>query len=69
MTSPHPQQPSPPPEPPEGLCHCGRPVHVHADLDEFTRGLCLDCDLVRCDAYPGSCTSIVEARLATGEPR
>lgn len=37
------------------LCHCGAPVHVHEDLDNFTRGLCRECDTVRCDAYPGEC--------------
>jgi len=35
------------------ICHCGKPVHIHPD--GFTRHLCLECDLVRCDAYPGEC--------------
>lgn len=38
-------------------CHCSRPIYIHYDLREepFTRGLCKDCDLVRCDAYPDDC--------------
>lgn len=34
-------------------CHCGEPTHTHED--GFTRGLCLDCDTVRCDIEPGEC--------------
>lgn len=30
------------------LCHCGGEVKVHEN--GFTRGLCKDCDMVRCDA-------------------
>lgn len=35
------------------LCHCGTPTVTHPD--GFTRGLCRDCDAVRCDAYPHAC--------------
>ena len=37
-------------------CHCGDPVVFGYDSDpSHTRGLCSDCDAVRCDAYPGEC--------------
>lgn len=37
-------------------CHCGEPVEFGYDGDpSHTRGLCKDCDAVRCDAYPGEC--------------
>ena len=37
-------------------CHCGDPVTFGYDSDpSHTRGLCADCDAVRCDAYPGEC--------------
>ena len=37
-------------------CHCGEPVVFGYDSDpSHTRGLCSDCDAVRCDAYPGEC--------------
>lgn len=37
-------------------CHCGEPVVCGYDGDpSHTRGLCEDCDAVRCDAYPGEC--------------
>ena len=33
-------------------CHCGQPV----DKSEYRdRGMCTDCDTVRCDAYPNAC--------------
>ena len=44
-------------------CHCGLPAKWHAANDAqgnpgvWTRGLCADCDAVRCDAYPGECES------------
>lgn len=42
------------------FCHCGGVPVWHAATSEhgvggFTRGLCADCDAVRCDAYPGAC--------------
>lgn len=37
-------------------CHCGRPVTWGFDGDHtHTRGLCVHCDLARCDAYPLDC--------------
>ena len=37
-------------------CHCGAPIVWHGyDHDSWTRGLCEDCDPIRCDAYPGEC--------------
>lgn len=37
-------------------CHCGKPVHYGHDGDlTHHRGMCRECDLVRCDAYPGAC--------------
>lgn len=30
------------------MCHCGE--EIYTDEDGFSRGLCLDCSLVRCDA-------------------
>ena len=37
-------------------CHCGEPVVFGYGSDpSHTRGLCDDCDAVRCDAYPGEC--------------
>ena len=44
-------------------CHCGAPTYTHPD--GFTRGLCVDCDAVRCDAYPGECEP---KSYATGGP-
>lgn len=41
----------------ELLCHCGGLVLIRTDgVEPKTRGLCLDCDAVRCDAYPGACS-------------
>lgn len=50
------------------LCHCSRPtVKEHhrdynvcmnpetCDEEHFSRGMCKTCDMVRCDAFPGSC--------------
>lgn len=39
----------------EETCHCGNPIHFYAELDNFTRGLCLDCSTVRCDIDPTAC--------------
>lgn len=40
----------------ESTCHCGAPVTYGYDGDpNHHRGMCEDCDLVRCDAYPGAC--------------
>lgn len=44
----------------EEKCHCGRDIYRHTNIVNedgslFTRGLCRDCDDVRCDAYPGEC--------------
>lgn len=40
----------------DGNCHCGQPVAYGYDGNPLhSRGLCSDCDLVRCDAYPGAC--------------
>ena len=37
-------------------CHCGEPVAFGFDGDPtHHRGMCADCDSVRCDAYPGEC--------------
>ena len=37
-------------------CHCGRPVRYGFDGDPtHHRGMCEDCDSVRCDAYPLEC--------------
>ena len=38
-------------------CHCSRPIYTHYDhgSEPFTRHLCRDCDMVRCDAYPEDC--------------
>lgn len=42
-------------------CHCSRPIYFRYDDiygtggEPFTRGLCKDCDMVRCDAYPEDC--------------
>jgi len=37
-------------------CHCGRPVKHGFDGDPtHHRGMCADCDEVRCDAYPQDC--------------
>lgn len=39
-------------------CHCGEHVRYGYDGNpEHHRGMCKDCDLVRCDAYPGECAS------------
>lgn len=35
-------------------CHCSRPIYTHED--GYTRHLCRDCDMVRCDAYPEDCS-------------
>jgi hypothetical protein len=37
------------------MCHCSKPIHFHKDLEGFTRYLCYECDMVRCDVYPGAC--------------
>lgn len=38
------------------VCHCGEPVRFGFDGDPtHHRGMCEDCDSVRCDAYPGEC--------------
>lgn len=40
----------------ERECHCGRPVRFGFDGDPtHHRGMCADCDEVRCDAYPQEC--------------
>lgn len=40
----------------DGLCHCGRPVTFGFDGDpSHHRGMCADCDAVRCDAYLQEC--------------
>jgi hypothetical protein len=37
-------------------CHCGRPVFVNDAIEPgFTRGLCEECDTVRCDVDPSQC--------------
>jgi hypothetical protein len=37
-------------------CHCGRPVTFGFDGDlTHHRGMCADCDAVRCDASPDEC--------------
>lgn len=37
-------------------CHCGQPVTYGYDGDPtHHRGMCADCDAVRCDAYPMDC--------------
>lgn len=37
-------------------CHCGQPFRYGYDGDpNHHRGMCADCDAVRCDAYPGAC--------------
>lgn len=37
-------------------CHCGKPVAYGYDGNpQHHRGMCEDCDTVRCDAYPGAC--------------
>ena len=33
----------------EEKCHCGLPVHYYEEMNNFTRGLCLECSTVRCD--------------------
>lgn len=38
---------------PRPKCHCGKPVHIYEDLDDFTRGMCLHCSTVRCDLADG----------------
>lgn len=39
-------------------CHCGEPVAYGYDGDPtHHRGMCNECDSVRCDAYPGACTA------------
>jgi hypothetical protein len=38
------------------VCHCGEPVTYGFDGDPtHHRGMCVECDAVRCDAYPGAC--------------
>ena len=37
-------------------CHCGQPVQYGFDGNPgHHRGMCADCDAVRCDAEPGAC--------------
>lgn len=39
-------------------CHCGGHVRYGYDGNPtHHRGMCADCDAVRCDAYPGECGS------------
>ncbi|HEX2242813.1 MAG TPA: hypothetical protein VHK27_06100 [Gammaproteobacteria bacterium] len=46
------------------LCHCGRPIFINDAIEPgFTRGLCEDCDSVRCDAYPGECETDSERTI------
>lgn len=45
---------SAPDEAEEG-CHCGQPIHYYEEMNNFTRGLCLDCSTVRCDLDPAAC--------------
>jgi hypothetical protein len=41
---------------PEEVCHCGKPVAYGFDLDPtHHRGMCKDCDAVRCDVDPNAC--------------
>lgn len=43
-------------------CHCGEAVAYGYDGDPtHHRGMCEHCDAVRCDAYPGACTTTVIA--------
>lgn len=38
------------------ICHCGIPVAWGYDGNpEHHRGMCIRCESVRCDAYPGAC--------------
>lgn len=38
------------------FCHCGKPVKYGFDgVADHTRGMCAECDAVRCDAEPGAC--------------
>lgn len=39
---------------PSGKCHCGRQPIVNETLG-YSRGLCGQCDIARCDAYPDDC--------------
>ena len=40
----------------DARCHCGRPVAFGFDGDpNHHRGMCSECDMVRCDAYPLDC--------------
>lgn len=36
-------------------CHCGKPIHYYEEMNNFTRGLCLECSTVRCDLDPSAC--------------
>lgn len=38
----------------ENICHCGGVAIVNEALG-YSRGMCEDCDLTRCDAFPGEC--------------
>jgi hypothetical protein len=40
----------------ETACHCGRLLVVHSDsTGDYTRGMCEECDAVRCDVDPTAC--------------
>lgn len=46
----------------DALCHCGLPVGYGYDgALTHHRGMCENCDLVRCDAYPQDCPHRVPA--------
>lgn len=55
------------------LCHCGKPASCGFDGDPtHHRGMCTDCDAVRCDAYPGECSAsrgVRESRTFTETER
>jgi hypothetical protein len=42
------------------FCHCGQLVHTHED--GLSRGMCANCDSVRCDAFPGACAGTQSSR-------
>lgn len=50
-------------------CHCGRPVVYHSDdatnQQSWTRGLCEQCDAVRCDVDPTQCPFRKQSYTAT----
>lgn len=55
-------------------CHCGAPVTArsHPDLAGhmnagLSMGYCIDCCLVRCDAYPGACATEDGGRVFSGQ--